>query len=105
MCEEEVEERLLELVKFIPYNKLVIEREDLKCTYKYGKNFTFVAEGGGLGGFSYFKFTLNGVDLPEDLGYVISRIMVDKATQKSKDDYTKALEKLVEEIQKWFIIY
>lgn len=100
MCEEEVEERLIELVKFIPYNKLVTDYKDSKWTYKYGKNFTFVAEGRGSVGFSYFKYTLNGVDLSQDLGYVISRIMINKATQKSKDDYTKALEKLVEEIQK-----
>lgn len=100
MCEEELEERIIELAKFIPYNKLVTEHKDRKWTYKYGKNFTFVVEGRGSGGFSYFEYSLNGVDLSQSLGYVISRVMLEKATQKSKDDYTKALEKLVEEIQK-----
>ena len=97
---EDVEERLIELVKFIPYNKLVTEHKDRKWTYKYDKNFTFVAEGKGSGGFTYFEYTLNGVDLSQALGYVISRIMNDKATQQSKDDYNKALEKLLEDIQK-----
>ena len=101
----DIEERLIELVKFIPYNKLVTDYKDRKWTYKYGKNFTFVAEGKGSGGFTYFEYTLNGVSLSQALGYVISRIMVEKETQQTKDDYKKALEKLVEEIQKWFIIY
>lgn len=97
----DIEERIIELVKAMPHNEIVTEYKDRKWTYKYGKIFTFVAEGKGTGGFSYFEYSLNGVDLSQDLGYVISRIMIDKATQKSKDDYTKALEKLVEEIQKW----
>lgn len=105
MCEEEIEERIIELVKAMPYNEMKIEHKDRKWIYKFGKNFTFVAEGKGLGGFAYFEYTLNGVDLSQDLGYVISRILNDKAMQKTKDDYTKALEKLVEEIQKWYIIY
>lgn len=100
MCEEEIEEELLALIKAMSYNKLVIEHKDSKLTYKYDKNFTFVAEGKGVGGFAYFEYTLNGVDLSQDLGYVISRVLNDKAIQKSKDDYTKALEKLVEELQK-----
>lgn len=96
----DAEERLIELVKAIPYNKLITEHKDRKWTYKYGKNFTFVAESKGLGGFAYFEYTLNGVDLSQDLGYVISRVLNDKATQKSKEDYYKTLEKLIEEIQK-----
>ena len=29
------EEKLIELVKFIPYNKLVIKKDDYKYSYKY----------------------------------------------------------------------
>lgn len=100
MCEEEIEEELIALVKAMPYNKLITDNKDSKWTYKYGKNFTFVAERKGLGGFAYFEYTLNGVALATFFGYVISNILLDKATQKSKEDYYKTLEKLVEEIQK-----
>lgn len=93
----DIEERIIALVKDIPYNKLVIEYKDRKWTYKYNENFTFVAD---RKDYPYIHYTLNGKDLPSAIGYVINSILDKKATQKSKEDYYKTLEKLVEEIQK-----
>lgn len=92
----DIEERIIELVKAMPHNEIVIDYEGNKWTYKYGKIFTFVVEKTGFGGRSYI---LNGVDLPSAFGYVISHILDDKATQKSKEDYNKTLEKIAKELQ------
>lgn len=100
MCEEEVEERLLELIKAIPYNKLVIKKEDDKYSYKYGKNFNFIFERHGIFPHIYFEYSLNGVTLSDSLGYIIRGILEEKDLQRCKEEYRKSLAKLVEEIQK-----
>lgn len=96
----DIEERLIELVKFIPYNKLVIKKEDNKYSYKYDKNFNFIVERRGIGSFQYFIYSLNGVTLSDSLGYVIRGILEEKDIQRCKKEYKDSLEKLVEEIQK-----
>lgn len=93
----DIEEELLALIKAIPYNKLDVDYKDREWIYKYGKNFVFVAD---RKDFPYIHYTLNGNDLPSAIGYAISSILDSKATQKSKEDYFKTLEKLIEEIQK-----
>lgn len=94
------EERIIELVKAIPYNKLVIKKDDNKYSYKYGKNFNFIVERCGIGSFQYFIYSLNNVTLSDSLGYVIRGILEEKDIQRCKEEYKKSLEKIVEEIQK-----
>lgn len=95
----DIEERIIELVKFIPYNKLVIKKEGNKDSYKYGKNFNFVVERCGVYPHIYFIYSLNGVTLSDPLGYVIRGILEEKDIQRCKKEYKESLEKLVEELQ------
>lgn len=80
MCEEEmktIEERIIELIKAMPYNEMEIDYKDRKWTYKYGRIFTFVAD---RKDFPYIQYTLNGKDLPSAFGYVINQILDGKAS-------------------------
>lgn len=94
------EERLIKLVKDIPYNKLVTEHKDRKWTYKCGKNFNFIVERCGTDSFMYFMYYLNGVTLSDPLGYTIRGILEEKDIHRCKEEYKESLEKLVKEIQK-----
>ena len=98
MCEEELEEELLALIKAIPYNEIKYKytmcRRDI---YTY-ENFRFEVIDYGCGVKCYI---LNKKDISDEFGKKIEKILEEKLSQLDKDKHINFLYNVIEELKKW----
>lgn len=97
MCEEEIEEELLALIKAMPHNKI-----KYKCTmtgkdvFTY-ENFKFEIINCGYG-LKYYYINDKGIE--DEFGSEIEEILEEKLSQSDKDEYFNFLQGVIEELKK-----
>ena len=95
MCEEEIEDRLLELIKAIPYNEIkykhTVCRRDI---YTY-ENFRFEVIDYGC---CVKCYILNKKDISDEFGEKIEEILIEKLEQVERDKHFNFLQNVIEEL-------
>lgn len=102
MCEEEIEERLLELIRAMPYNQIKYKHTMCRRDIYTYENFRFEVIDYGCGVKCYF---LNKKEIEDEFGSEIEEILEEKLSQLDRDKHFNFLQSVIEELTKWFIIY